>query len=407
MLTFKATKGLKINFIFALIGNVGYAAFQFLLLTIFVHFYSTEEVGVFNYVGAFVLPITLAFDLQLRSLYITGTEVGHFHSYHVFRNWMNVAALIVLIASTQFIDPRFFWFVIILGLMKLLENQANLYYGLFHKVESLKRVATSRWIKTGGTFAIVAVSAIVFRPNFLTLLWIYLAAHALLFMVIDFRWMLNLSKGLPSVPIAMKKLLWLTFPMIIIALIEKYYINFPKLALEKYFGLEIIGIVGTLYYFRMIGSQIVMSLSTATQARYGDLVAAKNYKSLDKFVFLNAGIGAGLGLGLLVVFLLFGEWIIGMLFNEAYTAYMDALYLILIGAAASFAYTFFGGVFNSLRIHQWKVLFQGSSFVFLGIMTYFFHETVNELLINVIYAEVLTLLQFIGTYVLLRRKFQA
>ncbi|TNE31070.1 MAG: hypothetical protein EP346_01995, partial [Bacteroidetes bacterium] len=375
MLKYKATNGLKFNFIFALLGNVGYAAFQFLLLTVFVRLYSTEEIGVFNYVGAFVLPITLAFDLQLRSLYLTGTEEGHYHSYHRYRNRVNFFAFAVLLISTQFTDSEYFWYVLILGTMKLLENQSNLYYGLFHKIESTQRVAMSRWIKTGGTFVVTATVGILWKPDFLTLLWVYLGTNILLFVAFDLRWALQFGRKVADVPTPIKHMIVLTIPMVIIALIEKYYINYPKLALEQFFGLEAIGIVGTLYYFRMIGSQIVGSLSTATQSRYGELLKVKNYRGLDKFVALNVAIGGGLGIGLTLVFWLFGERIITLLFTEAYTAYMDALMLILLASTAGFAYTFLGAVFNAFRQHRWKVLFQGVSFAVLLILTYYRHET--------------------------------
>lgn len=404
MLKYKATTGLKFNFIFALLGNVGYAAFQFLLLTVFVRLYTTEEIGVFNYVGAFVLPITLAFDLQLRSLYLTGTEEGHYHSYHRYRNRVNILAVAVLLISTQFTNSEYFWYVIILGVMKLLENQSNLYYGLFHKIESTQRVAMSRWIKTGGTFLVTAAVAIIWKPEFLHLLWVYLATNALLFIAFDLRWALQFGRRVADVPTPIKNMVILTVPMVVIALIEKYYINYPKLALEQFFGLEVIGVVGTLYYVRMIGSQIVGSLSTATQGRYGELLKAKNYKGLDKFVALNVGIGAGLGLGLTLVFWLFGDFIITLLFTEAYTAYMDALMLILLASAAGFAYTFLGAVFNALRQHRWKVLFQGFSFVVLLVLTYYRHDTVNQILLNVLYAELLTLLQFGIGYRVLRTR---
>lgn len=380
---------------YALAGNLGYAVFQYLTLTVFVKIYSPEDVGIFHYANAFVLPLALAFDLQLRSLYVTGKEDGHYLSYLRYRGFLNALTVLIVAGSAYIWEKEVFWYILVLGLMKVIENQTNLIYGLYQKRDSLKRAAVSRWLRSGGSFMILLIISITWKPDFLTLLWFYLGSAVLAFLCFDFRWSVKLRRPLEDIRLPMKTLVKLTVPMFFIALLEKYYTNYPRLAIEEYFGLKVLGVIGTLFYIRMIGSQIVVALSTAVQSRYAELIKVSDASGLKKLVFRNVGAGLLVGLLLLLFFFLTGQWVLPVLFTEEFTAYTEELYWILLGSSVSFAYTFFGGAFNALRIHQWKVPSRGIAFGVLIVAIILFHDSVAQVLIDILIAEAVLLIIYL------------
>lgn len=393
---FKATQSLRANFMYALTGNLGFALFQYLILTVFVKGYSPEDVGSYHYANAFVMPLVLSFDLQLRSLYVTGTEPGHIFSYLKYRNVVNVLTVLLVVGGAFFVKPELMEFILALGVLKILENQTSLLYGLYHKQESLSRMAASRWLRSGSAFVVLALVAWIWHPSFIQLLWVYAGYSTLLFFVVDYRWSRQLLKGLTPVSLSTKQLVILTLPMLFIAMLEKYYVNYPRLMVEEYFGLEVIGIVGTLFYIRMIGSQMIVALSTATQSKYGEYLRDKNFPAFRRLVVRNIGLGAILGLAMTGFFYLTGPYLLPILFTEEYVAFNDTLALILLGSTVSFSYTFFGGAFNALRIHRLKVPVQAIAFVILVGLIYTRHASINEIMVDIIIAEGVILLGYVG-----------
>lgn len=399
MLSFSVNRSLKSNFGYALLGNFGYAGFQYLILTILVKVYSDQDMGIFHYANAFVMPIALAFDLQLRSLYITGTEEGHFKSYLRYRRYLNVMSVVVIAIVAYAFEPEYALYILLLGGMKLIENQVNLYYGLYHKVESLKRVAYSRWIRSSSAFLVVLILSLWLKPSFIWIITAYAAAYALSFVIFDYRWMRHLLQNIPDIQLSIKDLVKLTWPMMIIVLIEKYYVNYPRLAIEELFGLEIIGIIGTLLYIRMIGSQVVTALSFSVQARFGELIKQQNKTKFHKLVFQSVMIGLVIGIGLLLVFWIGGETLLPILFSDSYLDYQDELMWVLLGSSVAFAYTFLGGALVSMRLHQYKFPLQAVAFAFLGGYVYVFHSEVNDILIGLLLAESLLFLLYFLVYI--------
>ncbi|NVK75249.1 MAG: hypothetical protein HWE24_17400 [Oceanospirillaceae bacterium] len=379
--------GLRSNFIFALLGNTGYVVFQYLTLAVFVKFYSDAEVGIYHYSNAFVIPLVLTFDLQLRSLFITGSETGNFESYWNYRRYLNVLSIAVVSVVAYFVKTELFWYILSLGFLKVIENQTNLIYGLYHRTEGLKKMATSRWLRSGLSFAAVIVSVLTFKPDFFTLILIYVGAGTAVYLLFDYRWSLSMRRRLKAIPLSYKELIILTIPMFFIAILEKYYINYPRLIIEEYFGLEVIGIVGTLFYLRMMGGQVIIALSTSFQGRYGELLKQNRRREVVKLVFKGVMGGLGIGIAMMGFFAFAGRWVLPILFSDQYADSVHLLLWILAGSTLSFGYTFFGGGMNALRNHRFKIPSQAIAFAVLFVTVYLRHETVEHVLQAVVLSE--------------------
>lgn len=396
--------GLKLNFLFALVGNMGYVVFQYLTLAVIIKYYGNESVGIYHYASAFVIPLGLAFDLQLRSLYVTGKEPGHFHAYWNFRRILNPISFVLIVGGAYLFKPEYLWFILALGFLKILENQSNLIYGLYYRSESLKKVAISRWLRSGISFLTVLISTLVWKPDFLTLILLYTAAGLLVYALYDWRLAIEFSRKLPKIPLSYKSLIVLTLPMFFIALLEKYYINYPRLIIEEYFGLEAIGIIGSLFYLRMMGSQVITALSATIQGRYGEYLEKGNSKAVLSLAYKACAGGLGIGLLLMMFFALTGKWILPLLFSSEYANYIPELMWIFAGSALSFGYTFLGGAMNALRIHKLKIPVQAVAFATLIGLTYFNHTSAIRILQWVVTAEAVVFVGYVGVIRIVGRR---
>ncbi len=389
---------LRTHFIFALIGNMGYVVFQYLTLAVFVKFYTNEEVGIYHYATAFVVPLALSFDLQLRSLYITESNPGRFQSYWNYRNYLNPISIAVIVGAALIFKSELLGYIAALGLLKVIENQTNLIYGLYHRTEGMRRVAISRWIRSGAGFIVVLLLTVFSKPSFEFLIYAYAGAGILVYLLCDLRWSIHLRKQLVPEAISLRSLVILTIPMLMIAFIEKYYTHFPRLAIEEYFGLEIIGIIGSLFYLRMMGSQVISALSVTVQGRYGEYLTNGNTHALTKLMLKSAAGGFSIGVLLILLFWLTGRWVLPILFTDEYVAYIPELLWILVGSSVLFAYTFLGGAINALRLHRWKIPVQAIGFTLLAGLSMTYHESPIQILQWVVVAEVVVLVGYLAIY---------
>lgn len=400
----KSTGRLRTHFIFALLGNMGYVVFQYLTLAVFVKFYSSDEVGIYHYSTAFVVPLALSFDLQLRSLFITESNPGRFNSYWNYRRILNPISLVIIVVAALLFKSEFIGFIAALGVLKVIENQTNLIYGLYHRTEGMRRVAVSRWLRSGVGFVVVLTLAITIKPDFLWLIYAYAVAGLLVYLVYDLRWANTLRRKLEHEAIPLKSLVILTIPMLFIALIEKYYVNYPRLIIEEYFGLEIIGIIGSLFYLRMMGSQVISALSITVQGRFGEYLEKGNQRALEQLMYKSMLGGFAVGGVLTLLFWMLGTWILPILFTEEYNAYVPELLWILVGSGVLFGYTFLGGAINALRLHRWKIPVQAVAFAVLIGLSMMYHADAIQILQWVVLSEVIVLIGYILVFYIGRSK---
>src|SRR5690606_20674996 len=127
------------------LGNLSYAASQYIILLIFIKLYSMEDVGQFIYAGAFTTPLMMALEMQLRNFYITDDEKAlTFRDYISFRTLSSTVGVLILVLAAWFLKPEYFIVIVIVSLIKTFEAQLDLIYGVYQKQHKLDYVAYSR-----------------------------------------------------------------------------------------------------------------------------------------------------------------------------------------------------------------------------------------------------------------------
>lgn len=404
---------LKKNFGFALIGNLFYAASQYVILLIFVKMYSMEDVGTFVYAGAFTTPVMLALEMQLRNLYITDDETYlKYRDYNTFRVLTSLVGFVCLLLAAYFLSYEYFIVIAIVAAIKMFESQLDLIYGIYQKKNHLDFVAYSRIIR--GIVAIVMVLVVtLIARNIVFSLLAYLFSWFVLYFFYERRQIVK--RGfIAKDQLAMGKfdfakfkyLLVICIPVFCSIFIDKYYLNYPRLSVEKLLGVEALAVFGTLLYFKVLGGQFVTSLAQAAMPRLAKYVLNYEKKLFLKLVTQMIFIGILIGAFLVIGAYFFGPFVLRLLYTEAYAKYADVLVVILLGTMITFGYSFITSSFTALR-KQW-VRLPISIFMLVTIFLFFKFIPVTNLLdiaYIVLYSEAINFIVFYTTFIIFFKRF--
>jgi len=405
---------LKKNFGFALAGNLGYAASQYIILLIFIKLYTMEDVGQFVYATAFTTPLMMALEMQLRNFYITDHNSGLlFADYSIFRNITAAIGVIILSAIAYYTKPEYLLVILIVALVKSFESQLDLLYGVYQKNNQLNYVAYSRIVR--GVTAIIVVGLLSYLWNNLL---ISLVGYLLSWFVLYFfyerkqvvkRGFLEKSDLKLVVPEwgKIKILAALCIPMFLAIFVDKYYTNYPRISVEKFFGIEALAVFGSLLYFKSLGGQFISSMAQAAIPKMAGFVNRKSFSALNKLLFKMMIGGGGIGIILTIFLYFFGEGVLTLLYTKEYAQYKDVLIVILLGTTVTFSYIFIGTALTCIRKQWVKLPISIASFLLLfGLIHFSKLEGMIDVSFIVLYVEIFSFFVYFVLYFIFIKNIQ-
>ena len=403
---------LKKNFSFALIGNLFYAASQYIILLVFVKLYSVEDVGIFVYAGAFTSPLLLALEMQLRNFFITDHDKKVLlNDYVAFRIITNIIGIITLAIAAFYVKPEFFMVILIVALIKVFESQLDLIYGVYQKENRLDYVAYSRIIRGILAIIVVTIVSFIFRDLIYSLLAYFFSWVILYFFYerkqVVIRGYVSFDQLRLVVPKKeqMKILIVLCAPMFISIFIDKYYLNYPRVIVEKMLGVKMLGIFGSLLYFKSLGGQFIASLAQSAIPKLSNYVKVKNIKPFNKLLFKMVLIGMSIGLVLSVLAYLGGKPLLTLLYKKEYADYANVLSIILLGTTVTFSYIFIATALTCIRKQWVKLPIAIVSFSILFLWIYFCGiKNLMDIALIVLYVETITFILYYLVYIFYVRK---
>jgi len=393
------------NIFSSLIGNLVYAIGQYLILILFIKFFTKAEVGEYLFALAFVTPINLGFDLQLRTLYVTESNSQVlFPDYYFFRLVTNGISILITLSAILIYKSNYFLIVLVVAGIKALETHIELLYGVYQTKYKMDFVAKSKIIRT--ICSITAIGITVFLTNNLIYaLWSYFIVWWVLLIFYERKNVVKLGflkRDDFKIKINKENIKYLvinTSPLIFAILIDKYYANFPRLAIEKFLGLDELAIFGSLLYFKALAGQVISAIGQATAPNLSSFfkkgMLAQFKKMTVKLIF--SGFLVGL-IGVVLVYF-FGDWLLKIVYSAEFANYKNVLILILIGASISFSYIFIGTALTCMR-KQWIKLPISLVGLALIVFLFFFTEPVNliEVANILLYTEGLIFILYFGVY---------
>ncbi|MGJ1205948.1 hypothetical protein [Sphingobacterium lactis] len=375
---------IKKNIFSSLVGNLIYAFGQYLILILFIKFFTKAEVGEYLFALAFVTPINLGFDLQLRTLYVTESNKNiKFTDYYSFRLITNFLSVFIALVAILIYNKDYLLIVFIVSLVKAIETHLELIYGVYQSNFRLDIVAKSKVVRTVVSLIVVALIVLITK-NLLLALVSYLAVWILLLFLYEKRSVLKLAFLKPesfSFKINKENLNYLLInsaPLFFAILIDKYYANYPRLAIEKHLGLSDLAIFGSLLYFKTLAGQIITAIGQSTAPNLSLYYKQRKTKLFYNLIWklILAGFSVGI-LGVIISYM-FGEEILALVYSKDYSIYNNVLQLVLIGATVSFSYIFIGTALTCMRKQWVKLPISLIGFIILIIQFHFLNP--NDLI---------------------------
>lgn len=313
-----APRSLRVSFVWALAGNVCYAAAQWAAIVLLARRSDPAMVGRFALALAIASPILMLTNLQLRAVQATDTGGRYRLGHYVAMRLMGTTVFLLAVAAAARFGGYDGAMVALLGavaLMKAAESFSDAIYGLLHAEERLDRIAQSQILKavlsvaamtgmivwTGSSTAAVAALALVF---WLTLLTFDLALAA--------------GRWLPLWDATrLGELFRISLPLGVTLLLVSANANLPRYFLQHHRGVAEVGIFSALAYVTVSANLLVMALGQAVAPRMAraSVVDLRTYLRLSARMFaLAASVG---GAGLLVA-VLAGRPLLRLLYGASY-----------------------------------------------------------------------------------------
>lgn len=332
------------NYHWALLANLAQAFFSWVLLFIIIRLGTKQDVGVFSYLQAILLPLQLFFTLKLRT--IQCSDVDFLRSDLEYHRTRQVSTFCFVIVSIT---------VLLFSAL----SESLLYSGLAlvfsYAVYILRESYISilqRESRNNGFFFLNASSGFLSVPIFLLL---YLITQSLLFSLIGlaagrFASYIFVEKKIFSLwaPVAsdaldgnavridsLKRVLASAWPLGVAALLGSLFTSIPKIVIERELGIEALAdysaVISLLVAYNLLINSFVQSALPNLAREY--LVDRIKFNKKIKFAFSRIFfITAIIGLFAYV----FGEEFLALLFGEDYRRLnKEFIFVVLSGASLS------------------------------------------------------------------------
>jgi O-antigen/teichoic acid export membrane protein len=403
-------KSLKANFAFALIGNILYTISQYLILTLLIKNFRSDEVGGYLYALAFVSPIVIPFDMQLRSFYITERKNGlSFHDYQGFRLVSNGLALVMVLVTALILKPDMLLTISLVGVSKIIESQSDMYYGAAQKAERMDYISYSKFFKGIAALALVGI-CIYAGMNINQILIAWAALWFVVLILFDARITLRVAGIQRRMGIVFNKEIFISIfkislPVLILSFVDKFAANYPNYVVENRMGLSAVAIFGAIIYFRSIGAQVINPMGAVVAPRLADYYSDGRHADFMHLLKRTTFSAFLLGIAGIIIAVLFGKWILPLLYTSEYTQYASLLVLVMVYCLVTYLYVFIGTAITCLRVHWIKLPIHIVSFGVLALLMFFTKElTLQAVVINMIVAETVMFVLYTTSFLVLYNK---
>jgi O-antigen/teichoic acid export membrane protein len=367
---------LRANFAWTFAGNIVYSGCQWGGLVVLAKLGSPELVGQYSLGLAIAMPVIMFSCLQLRPVIASDVrEEYQFGDYLGFRIVTTLVASVIILAIPMVLrsGPLLTLLILLVGLSQAVEVISDVYYARLQFIHRMDRIAKSQILR--GPLSLLAMGLVVYLTG--QVVW-GVAALALVRMLVLFGYDLR-SQTQSSQPLSaddesghsdlarlkeilrprwdlkkMGKILWLSFPLGLVALLLNLNTNIPRYFIQWSLGARELGIFAAIAFLMSAGNLLVSALAQAVFVRF-----ARSYADGDRSDFVAVllkllGVGTVLGAGGMLVAWVAGPEVLRILYRPEYASHSRLLVWFMLVAWISYLSQFLGTAITAARIfvHQ-------------------------------------------------------
>lgn len=351
---------LKVNFGWALAGNLVYQATQWLVLVALAKLLDVAEVGRFALALAICTPITTFSALNLRAVQITDARNEHPFGLFLALQLCASAVSSILIAAIGFTsgDASSAWLVVLVGVTQAIVIIRDVFIAFNQKHERMDAVAASQAII--GFASLVALTVLVWATGSLLVGVIgWASAKLMVFLLWDLRGTAKVVRLHTSVPAssyfrpifdwhAMLSLAWLALPLGIASILLSIYNNVPRYLVVAYLGEEQLGYFAAIMALAMAGTMVTNAAGLSAAPRLSRYYI-ENRRAFGRLLAKLMGVGLVLGVAGLAIVFFMGRWLLQFLFTVEYGAYYGVFLWSMLFAALAYVVSFLGFGITAMR----------------------------------------------------------
>jgi O-antigen/teichoic acid export membrane protein len=367
---------LRANFSWTFAGNVVYAACQWGTLVVLVKLGTPVLVGQYALGVAIAAPVIMLAQLQLRSVIASDVRGDYrFGDYLAFRLVSTALAVFVVLAiplalrSGPVLTPLIF----LVGLSLAVEAISDVFYARLQLIERMDRIAKSQMVR--GPLGLAAMGLGVYLTGRVS--WgVAAMVVARLAVLVGYDVRPRTQSLEPAAedpqqarkqfehvkttlrprwePHTMAKILWLSLPLGIVALLVSLNTYIPRYFIQWSLGARELGIYSAIGFLMSAGNLFAGALAQAVFVRLAKFHAERRNRDFVLLLLKMAGIGTVLGAGGILVAWIAGPQLLRIIYRPEYAEQSKVLVWFMVVAWVGYLGQFLGYAMTSARyfVHQ-------------------------------------------------------
>jgi O-antigen/teichoic acid export membrane protein len=365
---------LRANFAWTFAGNIVYSGCQWGGLVVLAKLGTPELVGQYSLGLAIAMPVIMFAMLQLRPVIASDVrEEYKFGEYLGFRIVTTMVASVVILAIPLVLrsGPMLTVLIFLVGLSQATEAISDVYYARLQSIHRMDRIAKSQIIR-GPLSLLVMGSAIYLTGQVVWGVAGLVLVRAMVLVCYDLRVQTQSPEPLlgngdyqelqklrellrPLWDLRkMGKILWISLPLGLVALLLNLNTNIPRYFIQWRLGAHELGIFAAIAFLMSAGNLLVNALAQAVFVRFARSYADGHRSDFLSVLLKLVGVGTVLGAGGVL-----GAWIAGpellrILYRPEYASHSGLLIWFMLAAWIGYMGQFLGTAITAARffVHQ-------------------------------------------------------
>lgn len=314
-----------------LFSNILFGFTQFLIIISLNKFGGLEEVGQYTLALGIVAPIAVLLNMGLRIHYNTNKDNDGYKNYEIIRfvssGLLIIFAIIICLLLNYELSTSLI--ILLVASLKSIESILELNYGFLQKKELHNLIAKSKNIRSISLILWILLCFFVLNGNLIVLLTGLILFNITFYLVFDLKYLYKLKDNYKVSISIMKKIVFTSLPLAIATTIDTLNINIQRVFLNYYVGIEEVGIYASITTMMVTGQLIMASVMTYFLPKLNQLIIAKNFKKFKNLLIILVIIASIIGLFIIAIVMLYGQWLLSIIFTEQYIPYKNLAVLIM------------------------------------------------------------------------------
>lgn len=365
-------------------GNFIFAFSQWVILILLARLTTQEYLGQYALALAIVTPVFAVSNLQLRPLYILDVNSSKQYNYSNFYYLRIISSIFALFCCVilGFFSNVFLSVLILVALLKFFESYSDIIYAYYNAHNRTELISKSLFCK--GLLSVVVVAICLYFYNFYIALFLFLIVYFLVWFFLDNFFILK-TKEIIKIEFN-NKILDSAIPMGISLGIVTLQSNIPRLFLDKYTGIEAVGLFTVLSYFIIVGSIFINSICQYLSPKL-TVAWNKDKNNFKKLLFMVLIIAGFLGASAIFLSYFFGDLILDLIYGKSYAIYKNELILIMFAGFFLYLATVLGYTLTAIGFIKKQVYLFSILLIVMLLLSYFYIPTYG--LLGAIYSLIL------------------